>query len=207
MDLTSLFKLSYGLYIVSSTDGEKHGGCIVNTVTQVTAEPVKLVVAVHKDNVTTSMIEKSGKFCVCVLNETAPMELIGRFGFKTSRDIDKFDGIEYKVDKNGLYYPAQEVAAVVSCNVLEKVDLGTHILFVAQVCDAFTVNDQPVLTYAYYHSVKKGRTPPKASSYQKPQKKSGFKCTVCGYIYEGDTLPEDYVCPVCGVAANMFEKL
>lgn len=209
MDLKAFYSLSCGLYLVSAAQGEKAYGCVVNTVTQVTAEPAKLMVAIHKENATTAAVLESGYFEVVALCETAPMELIGTFGFRSSREVDKFAAFQTEKNAHGVPYVTQDVAAHFSCKVVDKLDVGTHMLIIGLVEDAQVLNQGAPMTYAYYHKVKNGLTPPKASSYQAPEpKKTGaWRCKVCGYIYEGDELPADYRCPLCGQPASVFEKL
>lgn len=207
MDYHAFDKLSYGLYIVSSEAGGKAAGCIVNTLGQVTVSPVQVAVTINKENQTTRTILESGKFSATVLAESASMELIGRFGFQCSRDVDKFAGFAWARDINGVPYVTEQCAARFACTVVNEVDLGTHILFVARVDDWAVLDDVPQMTYDYYHAVKKGLTPPKASSYRPPEEKvTGWRCTVCGYIYEGEALPANYKCPICGQGAEVFEK-
>lgn len=207
MDIQTFFKLSYGLYVASSAFDGKQCGCIVNTVAQVTAEPPKIAMAVSKNNFTTSLIEKSGVFNAAVLAEKATMELIGRFGFQSGRDIDKFDGIDYKADQNGVFYPTEGIAAVFPCKVIDRLDLDTHVMFIGLVKDTIGLSKDPVMTYDYYHSIKKGETPPNAPSYKAPTGKKGWRCTICGYIHEDDELPDDFICPVCKRGADVFVKL
>ena len=187
MDYHAFDKLSYGLYIVSSEAGGKAAGCIVNTLGQVTVSPVQVAVTINKENQTTRTILESGKFSATVLAESASMELIGRFGFQCSRDVDKFAGFAWARDINGVPYVTEQCAARFACTV---------------------VNEVPQMTYDYYHAVKKGLTPPKASSYRPPEEKvTGWRCTVCGYIYEGEALPANCKCPICGQGAEVFEKI
>lgn len=207
MDLQTFFKLSYGLYIVSAAFEGKQNGCIVNTVMQVTAEPPKIAVAVNRDNLTTELIEKSGKFNAAVLTQSATMDLIGRFGFRSGRELEKYEGISYAADASGIYYPTESTAALFSCKVLDRMDLDTHILFVGETLEASTLSDAPVMTYDYYHKVKKGETPPSAPSYKKPEQKSGWRCRICGYIHADEKLPADFICPICKKDASFFDKL
>ena len=209
MDLTAFFKLSYGLYVISALDGERRCGCVVNTFAQVTAEPAQVTVAVNKGNATADAIRRTGYFAAAVLTQDASLDLIGRFGFRSSRDEDKFDGVAYETDEHGTPYLTQDTNARFACKVVACHDVGTHWLFVAQVTQTQVLSGAPSMTYGYYHTVKKGLTPPKASSYQAPAaaKAAGWRCTVCGYIYEGEELPADFVCPVCGQPASVFEKL
>ena len=165
MDLTAFFKMSYGLYVVSAADGDDRAACLINTATQVTAEPVRLTVAVNKDNVTAGVIERAGAFTVTVVDKTADMPYIGNFGFRTSASFDKFQAYGCETSAVGSPYSPQHVCAVISCKLIDKVDVGTHYIFVGEVADAEKIGSEEPMTYSYYHSVLKGKTPPKASSY------------------------------------------
>lgn len=166
MDLTAFFTMSYGLYVVSSEADGLKAGCIINTATQVTAEPPRMMVAVHKDNVTADVIAKAGKFAVTAIDKTADMPYIGNFGFRSSNTFDKFEKYGEERTGNGCPYSPQHICAVFSCDLVETVDVGTHYLFIGDVVEAERVSDEEPLTYSYYHSTLKGKTPPKASSYQ-----------------------------------------
>lgn len=212
MDSTAFFKLTYGLYVVSTTLNGKDAGCIVNTLYQVTAEPAKLSVTINKDNATEQMIEKSGRFAAVALTTSADMDLIGRFGFHSSRDTDKFEGYSVHRDANDMPTITEHVAARYSCRVVNQLDLGSHVLFVGEVCEAENISELEVMTYSYYHQVKKGLTPKGAPSYQSEQaqeksSETGFRCIVCGYHLESDTIPDDFVCPICGMGKDQFKKL
>lgn len=207
MDITALFKLQYGLYVISSKDGDTMAGCVVNTLNQVTNSPIYMSVTLNKDNVTKQVIDRSQKFAAFAISESADMELIKIFGFKSSKDIDKFAQFPYALDSQGMPYVTEETVAHFSCKVIKEVDLDTHVMFIGELVESEILDKEACMTYAYYHQVKNGATPKNAPSYQATVKKSGWRCTVCGYIYEGDVLPEDYVCPLCGVPANMFEKI
>lgn len=215
MDQKAFFNLSCGLYILSSKDGERGVGCIVNTVTQVTSSPAKLMVAVNKENYTSAAIIAEGAFDAVALTEDAPMELIGQFGFKSSQNTDKFAGVQFAVDSLGIPYVTEHTNAHFACRVVETLDAGTHLLFIGEVVDADVLCAGPSMSYSYYHKVKKGLTPPKASSYQPPEQAPAaqpaapgrWRCSVCGYIYEGDSLPADYKCPVCGQPASVFQPV
>lgn len=166
LDPTAMFSMSYGLYVVSAeADGQK-AGCVINTATQVTAEPIRLTVAVHKDNVTTGVIQRAGAFTVTVIDQTADMPYIGNFGFRTSDTYDKFEKYETVVSEVGSPYSPEHACAVCACRLIDTVDVGTHLLFVGEVVQAEKLSNEPPLTYAYYHGALKGKTPPKASSYQ-----------------------------------------
>lgn len=166
MDLTAFFTMSYGLYVVSSEADGLKAGCIINTATQVTAEPPRMMVAVHKDNVTADVIARAGKFAVTAIDKTADMPYIGNFGFRSSNTFDKFEKYGEERTGNGCPYSPQHICAVFSCDLIETVDVGTHYLFIGDVVEAERVSDEEPLTYSYYHSTLKGKTPPKASSYQ-----------------------------------------
>ncbi|MEG1605011.1 MAG: flavin reductase [Clostridia bacterium] len=207
LDMAAFYKASYGLYLVSSRMGDVRAGCVVNTVTQVTVSPLQMTVAIHKDNFTTGVIAQSGLFTVAVLGKFASMELIGRFGFQSSRDADKFAGFKTVEDERGVPYVAEQVVARFSCKVVSQVDVGTHVLLIGEVVSCETLDEREPMTYAYYHTVKNGLTPPKASSYQEAPKAKGYRCTVCGYVYEGDTLPPDFKCPICDCGPDVFVRI
>jgi len=208
MDTKALFQLSYGLYVVSSSFDGKDAGCVVNTLQQVTSAPIQLSVAVNKENYTGGIIKRSGRFAATVALEDTSMDIIRSFGFQSSRDTDKFAGLDTRRDADGLPYLAAGMGARFSCRVAKELDAGTHTLFVGELTDCQVLSTGNVMTYAYYHKVKNGKTPPKASSYQPPAKTkaAGWECTVCGYVYEGDPLPEGFICPVCGMPATAFER-
>ena len=214
MDKKAFYRLSSGLYLVSTAFDGKDNGCIINTALQVTSTPAQISVTINKENYTEQLIEKSGVFSVQALNEDADMDVIGVFGFKSGKDIEKFADISFKRDENGVPYITEKAAARFSCRVVNKMDVGTHVIFVGEVIDAEVMEGDP-MTYAYYRQVKKGGTPAKASSYHgdvKEDEKSagrakGWRCSICGYVYEGEELPADFVCPVCGAPVSVFEKL
>lgn len=206
MDKKAFFKLSYGLYVISSHAGKKDSACIANTFNQVTSSPAQVSITLNKDNFTTELIEKSGVFNCAVLLESVSMDVIRHFGFQSGRNIDKFASYNSKKDINNVQYITEGVAAVFSCKVVKTVDVGTHILFIGEVEDAKVLSNDQVLTYENYHKIKKGTTPKTAPSYVETEQK-GWRCKICGYIYEGEELPEDYICPVCRQPASAFEKI
>ena len=165
MDATALYKFQSGLYVVSATDGEDTGACIINTGLQLTSDPLQVEVVVNKQNHTESVIAKAGHFALTVVTETANMFYIGRFGFRTSLDYDKFDGIACEKTVLGDPFTPENAACVLACEVVSTLDVGTHTIFVGKVKDAQNISDDAPMTYAYYHSVLKGKTPPKASSF------------------------------------------
>ncbi|HUT04297.1 MAG TPA: flavin reductase family protein [bacterium] len=165
----ALFCISYGLYIVSSRSGDKLNGQIVNTVVQVAASPPKIAVSINKENLTHEFISESGVFGVCVLDQTTPMTLIGRFGFRSGRDIDKFDKVEHKLGQTGVPLVTEHVLSVLEAKVIDAVDVGTHTLFVGELLSAEIVGTGDPLTYDYYHKYLKGKTPKNAPSYVETQ--------------------------------------
>ncbi|WP_125153219.1 flavin reductase [Clostridium rectalis] len=207
MDQKALHKFSYGVYIVSSCHEGKQSGCVVNTLSQVTSNPIKLSVTISKNNFTEEIIEKSGYFAAITLAQTAPMDLIGEFGFKSSKNIDKFAKFHTKTDINGIKYVTDFAASMYSCKVINSFDLGTHVMFIGEILDSKVLSDQEVMTYSYYHKIKKGATPKNAPSYIEEPPKKGYRCTVCGYILESHTIPNDFICPICGVDRDKFIKL
>lgn len=207
MDKKAFFKVSYGLYIITSNCDSKDGGCIANTFVQVTSDPAKVCITLNKDNFTTSLIENSGVFNCGVLLEEVDMDIIRRFGFQSGKEVNKFADIEYTVDANKVKQITTGLAATFSCKVVNVIDVNTHVMFIGKVQDCQVISDKPVLTYATYHDKKKGTTPKNAPSYVEETTKSGYRCSVCGYILEADVLPDDYICPICKQPASVFEKL
>ena len=216
IDNKAFHHFSSGLYLLSTAVDGKNSGCIINTALQVTSKPFQISVTVNKENYTEQLMEKSGVFSVSALNEDADMDLIGVFGFKSSKDIDKFAGFNVKNDINGVPYVDEKSAARFSCKIIKSLDVGTHMIFVGEVVEAEVMSGN-AMTYSYYRQVVKGGTPAKASSYipiVEEDKKSteglkivGFKCGVCGYIHKGDTLPKDFTCPICGQGAEVFSPI
>ena len=195
----TLFKLTYGLFVLSTRDGMKDNGCIINTVMQVTDTPLQIAVAVNKENYTLKMIEKSRIFNVSVLSEDVPFSVFQNFGFQSGHNTDKFSGFEHKKRAaNDVYYITQYTNAFISAKVVNMVDCGTHMLIIGEVTQALTLSDTPSVTYDYYF--KNIKPKPEA-------KKKGYVCKICGYVYEGDVLPEDFICPLCKHPASDFEEI
>lgn len=165
MNVEAFYKISYGLYIVSSADNGKMAGQIANTVFQVTSEPVKVAVCLNKENDTHKVVKESGVFGISILELETPMEFIGRFGFRKSGEFNKFDGVEYKLGKTGVPLVTEHAVAVIEAKVVKECDVGTHTLFIGEVVDAEVLKDAEVLTYADYHRIKKGKTPRTATVY------------------------------------------
>ena len=196
MDPKAFYSMSYGVYVTTSTDNGKPVGCITNSNTQITASPASVSVSVNHDNYTAKCIEKSGP------------EIIGKFGFSSSKDTDKFSKYDY-VLKEGIPVLTDGCAYVV-CRVVDKMETETHTVFLGEVIDAQPLKSGEPMTYAYYHKVLKGKSPKKAPTYiaddEASSGKKKFICDVCGYIYEGDYVPDNYKCPICGVDASHFKE-
>ena len=196
---TALFKIGYGLYVVTARDGEKDNGQIVNTVTQVSDKPNRIAVNINKVNYTCEMINKTGRLNVCVLSEDAPFKVFEHFGFQSGRDVDKFADFSHaERASNGVLFLDRYANAYISGKVVDKVDLGTHTMFICEVTESVVLSDRETMTYSYYQKEVKPRP---------DTDKKGFVCTVCGYIYEGDKLPDDFICPLCKHGADDFEPI
>ncbi len=198
----ALFKLSYGLFVLTAKDGGKDNGCIINTVTQLTDTPKRITIAVNKANYTHDMIQKTGVFNVSVLSEDVPFKIFQQFGFQSGRDADKFAGMATQTrSANGLRYLDEYTNAFISAKVISAEDYGTHTLFVADITEAKVLSAEPSVTYAYYFEHIKPKPQPTAET------KKGWVCKICGYVYEGEDLPADFICPLCKHGAEDFEPL
>ena len=196
----AMFKLSYGLFVLTAKD-DRDGGCIINAVNQITDSPKRISIAVNKANATHDMIARTGAFNLSVLTTETQFPLIQRFGFQSSRDADKFADYAFAArSENGLIYVTESSNAFISAKVVQALDYGTHTVFIADVTEAKVLSNAPSLTYAYYFEHVKPK--PAALSEQK-----GWVCKICGYIYEGDDLPADFICPLCKHGAEDFERL
>lgn len=205
MNKKAMNNLSYGLFVLTSKLDDKDNGCIINTVQQVTSEPNRISIAVNKANFTHDMILKTGTFTVSVISEQATFDLFKRFGFQSGRDTDKFAGFDdYAVGANGIRYITRGTNAYISAKVTQTVDLGSHTLFIAEVTDMEILAKVPSATYSYYHSNIK----PKPQEIGKTEDgQTIWRCTICGYEYVGDELPDDFICPICKHPASDFEKV
>ena len=200
MDTNALQKIQYGLFVLSGQQGGRDNACIVNTVIQVTSSPMCIAVTVNKQNLTHDMIAATNKFNVSVIDQSAPFDIFKRFGFQSGRDADKFDGFDGAVRSgNGLMRLSEHACAFISGWVISSVDLGTHTMFIARVSDCEVLSGIEAMTYNYYHANVKPK--PQATAAK------GFRCKICGYIYEGDELPADFVCPLCKHGAEDFEPI
>ena len=196
IDKTALFTLGYGLYVVTASEG-KDNGCICNTVMQLTDTPLQVGVCLNNANFTCEQIKKSGKMNINVLSAQTPFSIFQRFGFQSGKDANKFEGFDLWRSENGVAALTGEFCnAVVSLAVKEQSDLGTHTLFICEVTEAQKLMDRENMSYAYYH----------ANVKPKPQE-SGWVCSICGYKYEGENLPSDFICPWCKNPASDFSKI
>ena len=196
-----MHNLSYGLFVCTARDGEKDNGCIINTVTQIASAPNRISIAVNKANYTHDMILKTGKFNVSILSEAAKFDTFRHFGFQSGRDTDKMAGIEFRRAENGIVYIENGCNGYISGDVYQAIDVGSHTLFLADVADGDVFDKTPSATYAYYFANIKPKPQPKE------EKKKGWICTICGYIYEGEELPADFICPLCKHPASDFKPL
>lgn len=202
VDNNAMFRLSYGLFVLTARENGRDNGCIINTAAQLTAMPNRINIAVNKQNYTHDMILRTGVFNISVLTQEAPFQVFQKYGFVSGRDKDKFaDGPAEIRTANGLRYLPEFANAVISGKVISATDYGTHTLFVAEVTEAEVLSNVPSVTYQYYFDHIKPKPQPQA------EKKSGWVCKICGYVYEGEELPEDYVCPLCKHGPEDFEKL
>lgn len=200
MDKTALFRIGYGLYVITAHDGVKDTGCIVNSVGQVADNPLRVSVCINKANYTNEVVSKTGVLNINCLSVEAPFGVFKRFGFRSGRNVDKFADCADTAPRsaNGLIVLPQYINAFMSLKVEKTVDLGSHTMFLCEVTEAKPVSTPETMTYTYYQQNVK----------PKPQvKKAGWVCKVCGYVYEGDTLPEDFICPTCKHDASNFEQM
>lgn len=205
MDKKAMYKLSYGLFVLTAREGEKDNGCIINTAIQAASEPNQLSICVNKANYTHDMIERTGKFTVSVLSEQADFALFRHFGFQSGRDVDKFaDFAGCARGADGLYYITEGTNAYISVTVDKIVDLGSHTMFIGEITDMAVLSDAPSTTYEYYQNHIK----PKPQAVGKTDDgQTVWRCRICGYEYVGEELPEDFICPICKHPASDFEKI
>ena len=227
MDPKALFKISYGLYLITSKKGDKLNGQTANALIQVTAEPPALAIGINTQNLTNEFIKDSGVFGVSILSQNTPLDFIGNFGFKSGRDINKFENVNYKTGTTGVPLVTDNSLAVIEAKVTKQMDVGTHTIFVGEIVESEVFNEGEPMTYAYYHQVKRGTTPKTAPTYRGEKDKEQassprYQCSICGYIYEqekGDPdgeiapgtpfekIPDSWKCPVCGAAKDQFKKV
>ncbi len=214
MNKNAFRSLSYGVYIISTMDGDRPTGCVANSAMQITSEPATIAVSINHDNYTNGCIEKSGTFAISILSEESDPSLIGRFGFQSGKDVNKFEGIE-SLEKEGLQV-IPDACGYIVCKVINKMETATHTVFLGEVIDADVLKKEDAMTYSYYHKVVKGKSPKNAPTYlPEEEKKEEVKeekwvCGICGYVYDGsepfEGLPEDYKCPICKQPKSVFKK-
>lgn len=203
MDKKALYNLTYGVFMLSTKDGDKVNGCITNTCMQVANSPTRIAISVLNNNYTCDLIKRSGVFALSLLSEECSFETIKHFGFQSGRDVDKFDGMVMPKDVQGIPYMGWHACAVISGKVLNSQDLGSHTLFIAEVVDAVLINDKNPLTYADYQN----KVKPKSDKPREDKKIVGWRCKICNYVYEGSELPAEFTCPLCGHGADDFEPV
>jgi flavin reductase (DIM6/NTAB) family NADH-FMN oxidoreductase RutF/rubredoxin len=229
MNMRAVQKMCYGVYIISSKKGNKINGQIANTAFQITSDPATVAISINKQNLTHEYIETSKVFTISILAKEAPMTLIGQFGFKSGRDIDKFQDTQYRKGVTGAPIVLDQTVAYMECEVLSSTDVGTHTIFIGKIIDCDNLSDAEPMTYAYYHQIKGGKSPKTAPTYIEEETEvvktaaaSGkYKCKICGYIYDpakGDPdggirpgtsfeeLPDTWTCPICNAPKSEFEK-
>ena len=195
IDKKALFNLGYGLYVVTSNDGVKDNGLILNSVMQVSND--SLAVSINKDNYSCDIVLNTKKMNVCPININAKFDLFKHFGFQSGRDVNKFENLEVNRSENGLVYLDDTTNSYISLEVKYPIDCGSHILFICNIVESKVLNNIETMSYSYYHKNVK----------VKANKKKGYICGICGYVYEGETLPDDYVCPLCLHGAEYFEEI
>lgn len=194
---------TYGLFVVTAKDGDKLNGCIINTAIQAASEPLTVAISVNKANYTHDMIQKTGEFNLSFLSEDSKFSTFEHFGFQSGRDVDKFEKFSYKLSENGLPYITEGANAFLSAKVTKTVDLGSHTMFIGEITDGEVLNDTASVSYSYYFANIK----PKPEKKEESEKQVGWICTICGYIYPHEELPEDFICPICKHPASDFKKL
>ena len=199
VDLTALFNIGYGLYVVTSNDGKKDNGLILNAIMQVTNTPNRVAVTINKQNYSHDVIKASGVMNVNCLSTDAPFSVFENFGFKSGRNVNKFEGTTPLRSDNGLAFLPRYINAFMSLKVEQYVDLDTHGMFICSVTESRVISDRETMTYAYYHENVKPKP--------KTEGKRGYVCTICGYVYEGEELPEDFICPLCKHGVADFEPI
>ena len=213
MDKKVLRNLSYGVYVVTSKENDKNVGCIANSIMQVTSNPCTIAVSVNHDNYTNKVIKENKKFGISILKEDSDAKIIGTFGFKTSKDTNKFEDINFKQIEN---IPVlEDTCGYIICKVIDIMEAATHTVFLGEVIETGDYSNENPMTYKYYHETLKGTAPKNAPTYEQKNddipvtenKTKKWKCSVCGYEYEGENLPDDFVCPICGVGRENFKLI
>lgn len=224
MNSQVLRSLSYGVYAVTTMDGERPTGCIANSTMQITSVPATLAVSINHENFTKECVEKNGKFAVCIMSESVTPSVIGTFGYNSGRDMNKFENVPYEMIDG---VPViKEACGYIICKVVDTFETTTHTIFLGEMIGGEVLKAEEPMTYAYYHRVIKGSSPKNAPTYIPEEKSAGaadgqaagnelkavpitekpkqWVCEVCGYVYEGAEVPDDYKCPICGVGKDKF---
>ncbi len=201
--------LNYGVYVIGTKDNQRNVGCIANSVMQITSNPATIAISINRENYTNECIKKTNKFSISILNEESNPEIIGTFGFSSSRSTDKYANFSYtEVDNLPVINDAN---GYITCELVSTLETETHTIFLGKIISSAKTNDKKPMTYQYYHQVLKGQSPKNAPTYQQDIieeiKGSRWQCQVCGYIYEGEELPADFTCPLCGQPKEVFKKI
>ena len=200
MDTNALFKIGYGLYVLTANEQGKDNGCIVNSIMQVTSTPLQIALCINKNNYTCEMIQHTKKFNISILTEDSKFDIFKLFGYQCGRNIEKFNNfMDVKRSNNGIYYITKNTNAYISAYVQQEIDLGSHIMFIAQLVDAKVLSDKQTVSYDFYQKNIKPN--------QILNNKKGWKCKICGYILEENILPKNFICPICKHGAIDFEKI
>lgn len=212
MNQSAFHKLSYGVYVISTWDEGRPTGCTANSAMQITSKPATIAVSINHDNYTNKCIVQNGRFAISILAEDSDPSIIGTFGFQSGKDVDKFAKVDYKVED---HMPViTDSCGYIVCRVIDKMETSTHTVFLGEVEGAELFGNRTAMTYAYYHQVVKGKSPKNAPTYipeEEEKKEEGavkkYRCQVCGYVYEGEELPADYKCPICGMGPDKFTEI
>ena len=211
MDRKVFRNLSYGVYVVTSKENDRNVGCVANSIMQVTSNPSTIAISINHDNYTNKVIKENKKFGISILKENSDSKIIGTFGFNSSRDTDKFEKVSFK-EIDGISV-LEDTCGYIVCKVIDTMESSTHTVFLGEVIEADDYNNENPMTYKYYHEYLKGTSPKNAPTYEEKEQDSlvydkkikKWKCSVCGYVYEGDSIPDDFTCPICGVSKENFK--
>ena len=205
MDKKAMYKLSYGLFVLTAKQGDKDNGCIINTAIQAASDPNTISIAVNKSGYTHDMVLATGEFNISIISQAADFGLFKHFGFQSGRDVNKFDGFsDFARTANGVAYITKGTNAYISCKVKQSVYMGSHTVFFADILDMDVLSSEPSTTYEYYQDNIKPKPQPVGKT---EEGKTIWRCRICGYEYVGEELPEDYICPICKHPASDFEKV
>lgn len=215
MDKTVFNDISYGMYVVTTNYKDKKVGCFINTLTQITSNNPIISISLNKDNYTNEAIKNTKRFAVSILSIDTNKDVISKFGYFSSKNIDKFDGIKYEI-VNNLPVVIDNICSYIICEVIDVIDAETHDIFLARVIETKNISDKEPMTYRYYHEVLKGKAPKKAPTYIEEDSSNSvkYRCIICGHIYDEENegikfedLPDDWKCPICGVSKDKFERI